>query len=116
MSIRARGQHRFADGAKPNDLTIMRKNGEWFASVTLARRRHHAMDARDSVDRREVFARIRGAGTILRFRRLIARWWESNGDAVVSHHNLLDEQSRDALTVLNIEGLGMAAQTLQECR
>jgi putative transposase len=40
MSIRARGQHRFGDGTKPNDLTIMRKNGEWFASVTLARRRH----------------------------------------------------------------------------
>src|ERR1700736_3697266 len=35
MSIRARGQHRFGDGAKPNDLTITRKNGEWFASVTL---------------------------------------------------------------------------------
>jgi putative transposase len=35
MSIRARGRHRFGDGAKPNDLTIMRKNGEWFASVTL---------------------------------------------------------------------------------
>jgi len=35
MSIRARGQHRFGDGANPNDLTIMRKNGEWFASVTL---------------------------------------------------------------------------------
>ena len=35
MSIRARGQHRFGDGAKPNDLTVMRKNGEWFASVTL---------------------------------------------------------------------------------
>lgn len=31
MSIRARGRHRFGDGAKP----IMRKNGEWFASVTL---------------------------------------------------------------------------------
>jgi putative transposase len=35
MSIRARGRHRFGDGAKPNDLTIMRRNGEWFASVTL---------------------------------------------------------------------------------
>jgi len=35
MTIRARGQHRFGDGAKPNDLTITRKNGEWFASVTL---------------------------------------------------------------------------------
>ncbi|HKR39530.1 MAG TPA: transposase [Paraburkholderia sp.] len=35
MSIRARGQHRFGDGAKPNDLTITRKNGEWYASVTL---------------------------------------------------------------------------------
>jgi len=35
MSIRARGRHRFGDGAMPNDLTIMRKNGEWFASVTL---------------------------------------------------------------------------------
>ena len=35
MSIRARGQHRFGNGAKPNDLTITRRNGEWFASVTL---------------------------------------------------------------------------------
>jgi len=35
MSIRARGRHRFDRGAKPNDLTITRKNGEWFASVTL---------------------------------------------------------------------------------
>ncbi|MEX3999140.1 RNA-guided endonuclease InsQ/TnpB family protein [Paraburkholderia sp. EG285A] len=35
MSIRARGQHRFGNGAKSNDLTITRKNGEWFASVTL---------------------------------------------------------------------------------
>lgn len=34
MAIRARGQHRFED-FKPNDLTITRKNGEWFASVTL---------------------------------------------------------------------------------
>jgi hypothetical protein len=40
----------------------------------------------------------------------------TNDDAAVGHHNLLDEQSRDALTVLNVEGLGMAAQTLQECR
>lgn len=35
----------------------------------------------------------------------------ANGDAVVGHHNLFDEQSRDALTVLNIERLGMATQT-----
>jgi putative transposase len=35
MSIRARGRHRLGEGAKPNDLTITRRNGEWFASVTL---------------------------------------------------------------------------------
>lgn len=34
MMIRARGQHRFTD-AVPNDLTITRKNGQWYASVTL---------------------------------------------------------------------------------
>lgn len=34
MRIRARGKHRFAEFT-PNDLTISRKNGEWFASVTL---------------------------------------------------------------------------------
>ena len=34
MSIRLRGKHRFVE-AKPNDLTIIRRNGEWFASVTL---------------------------------------------------------------------------------
>ena len=35
MAIRLRGQHRFGADAKPNDLTIIRKNSEWFASVTL---------------------------------------------------------------------------------
>ena len=35
MSIRLRGRHRFGGEAKPNDLTITRKHGEWFASVTL---------------------------------------------------------------------------------
>lgn len=35
MSIRLRGQHRFGADARPNDLTISRKNGEWFASITL---------------------------------------------------------------------------------
>jgi hypothetical protein len=35
MSIRARGRHRFGEGARPNDLTVMRRNGRWFASVTL---------------------------------------------------------------------------------
>src|SRR6202023_773594 len=35
MRIRARGPHRVGEGTKPNDLTITRKNGEWFASVTL---------------------------------------------------------------------------------
>src|SRR6202795_4561180 len=31
ISIRARGQHRFGEGAKANDLTITRKNGGVFA-------------------------------------------------------------------------------------
>lgn len=35
MMIRGRGQHRFGEDASPNDLTITRKNGEWFASITL---------------------------------------------------------------------------------
>ena len=35
MMIRARGQHRFGSEAEPNDLTITRKNGQWYASVTL---------------------------------------------------------------------------------
>lgn len=35
LMLRARGQHRFGETAKPNDLTLTRKNGEWFASVTL---------------------------------------------------------------------------------
>lgn len=34
MSIRLRGKHRFAE-AKPNDLTIVRRSGEWHASITL---------------------------------------------------------------------------------
>jgi len=35
MMLRARGQHRFGAAATPNDLTITRQNGQWFASVTL---------------------------------------------------------------------------------
>jgi putative transposase len=35
MMIRARGQHRFGGEVVPNDLTISRKNGQWYASVTL---------------------------------------------------------------------------------
>ena len=35
LMLRARGQHRFGEGAAPNDITLTRKNGEWFASVTL---------------------------------------------------------------------------------
>jgi len=35
LVLRARGQHRFGKDVQPNDLTITRKNGEWFASVTL---------------------------------------------------------------------------------
>ncbi|WMY11114.1 RNA-guided endonuclease InsQ/TnpB family protein [Paraburkholderia phenoliruptrix] len=55
MSIRARGRHRFGEGAKTNDLTITRKNGEWFASVTLrvsedACARARAGDAHRGVD------------------------------------------------------------------
>jgi putative transposase len=34
MMIRARGKHRF-DEFKPNDLTMTRRHGEWFASITL---------------------------------------------------------------------------------
>jgi RNA-directed DNA polymerase len=40
----------------------------------------------------------------------------ANGDAVIGNHHLLDEQSCDALTVLNIEGGGTATQTPQERR
>lgn len=35
MSIRARGRHRFGGDAKPNDITLTRRNGQWFVSVTL---------------------------------------------------------------------------------
>ncbi|MDK2127115.1 RNA-guided endonuclease InsQ/TnpB family protein, partial [Parachitinimonas caeni] len=35
LMLRARGQHRFGEGVKTNDLTITRKNGKWFASITL---------------------------------------------------------------------------------
>ncbi len=35
MSIRARGRHRFGPDAKPNDITLTRRNGQWFVSVTL---------------------------------------------------------------------------------
>lgn len=48
MTIRARGRHRFGADAQPNDLTISRKNGEWFASVTL--RVHDAACARVRTD------------------------------------------------------------------
>jgi len=35
MMLRARGKHRFGPRGTPNDLTISRKNGKWFASITL---------------------------------------------------------------------------------
>ncbi|WP_031404721.1 RNA-guided endonuclease TnpB family protein [Thiomonas sp. FB-Cd] len=35
LSIRARGRHRFGPDAKPNDITLTRRNGQWFVSVTL---------------------------------------------------------------------------------
>src|ERR1700675_778262 len=54
MSIRARGRHRFGDGAKPNDLTITRKNGEWFASVTLRVSQDSCARARTGEDHRGV--------------------------------------------------------------
>jgi putative transposase len=34
MMIRARGQHRF-DEFQPNDVTLTRRHGQWYASVTL---------------------------------------------------------------------------------
>lgn len=55
MHIRARGQHRFGELAKPNDLTLTRRNGQWFASVTLrvpeqACARERIGDARRGID------------------------------------------------------------------
>jgi putative transposase len=55
MSIRARGKHRFGDGAEPNDLTITRRNGPWYAAVTLrvpeqARARERTANAHRGVD------------------------------------------------------------------
>ncbi len=35
MPIRARGRHRFGPDAQPNDITLTRRNGQWFVSVTL---------------------------------------------------------------------------------
>ena len=35
MMLRARGRHRFGPEAVPNDLTLVRRNGEWYASITL---------------------------------------------------------------------------------
>ena len=35
MSLRARGRHRFGVEARPNDITLTRRNGYWFVSVTL---------------------------------------------------------------------------------
>ena len=35
MSIRARGRHRFGSDAQPNDVTLTRRNRQWFVSVTL---------------------------------------------------------------------------------
>lgn len=35
LMLRARGRHRFGADAQPNDLTLTRRNGAWFASVTL---------------------------------------------------------------------------------
>ena len=35
MSIRVRGRHRFCQQAKPDNITLARNGGAWFASVTL---------------------------------------------------------------------------------
>ena len=55
MSLRARGQHRFGSESKPNDLTLTRRNGQWFVSVTLrvpeeACARQRKADRRRGVD------------------------------------------------------------------
>ncbi|MBW4048674.1 MAG: transposase, partial [Proteobacteria bacterium] len=55
LSIRARGQHRFGIDAKPNDITLTRRNGQWFVSVTLrvpdaACARERTADLRRGVD------------------------------------------------------------------
>lgn len=55
MSIRARGKHRFGADAKPNDITLTRRNDQWFVSVTLrvpeeACARQRTGDARRGVD------------------------------------------------------------------
>ena len=55
LSIRARGRHRFRDQAQPNDISLTRKNGQWFVSVTLrvseeACARKRTGDARRGVD------------------------------------------------------------------
>ncbi|WP_031410012.1 RNA-guided endonuclease TnpB family protein [Thiomonas sp. FB-Cd] len=55
LSVRARGLHRFGDQAKPNDITLTRRNDQWFVSVTLrvpesACARQRAADMRRGVD------------------------------------------------------------------
>ena len=55
LSIRARGRHRFGIEAQPNDITLLRRNGQWFASVTLrvpdeACARQRTADLRRGVD------------------------------------------------------------------
>lgn len=35
LMIRGRGQHRFGEQAKPNDITLSRRHGQWYASMTL---------------------------------------------------------------------------------
>ena len=55
MSIRARGRHRFGPDAQPNDITLTRRNGQWFVSVTLrvsdaACARQRTADLRRGVD------------------------------------------------------------------
>ncbi|WP_031406172.1 RNA-guided endonuclease TnpB family protein [Thiomonas sp. FB-Cd] len=55
LSIRARGQHRFGIDAKPNDIALTRRNGQWFVSVTLrvpdaACARERTADMRRGVD------------------------------------------------------------------
>ena len=40
----------------------------------------------------------------------------TNGDVVIGDYDLLDKQSCDALSISNVEHLGMNAQTRQERR
>ena len=71
MSIRARGRHRFGPSARPNDITLTRKNGAWF--YAMLRTGTHYQDK--SVDYEALSVARAMSRSLLNRAEVTAPWW-----------------------------------------